>query len=45
MPEEVRECVFKITTNARVQMRAQIQFLTMLTHDEHGEEKKYEGGL
>ena len=45
MPEEVRECVCKITTNAHVQMRAQIQFLPMVTHDEHGEEKKYEGGL
>ena len=45
MPEEVRANVFKITTNARVQMRAQIPFLPMVTHDEHGEEKKYEGGL
>ena len=40
MPEEVRESVFKIITNARVQMRAQVQLLPMVPHDEHGNEVK-----
>ena len=44
MREDVRENVQKITRNARVQMRAQVQFLPWVKHDEHGNEEAYAGG-
>ena len=45
MREDVRESVQKITRDARVQMRAQVQLVPLVKHDEHGNAVPYAGGL
>ena len=45
MCEDVRESVQKITMEARMQMRAQVQLVPLVKHDEHGNEVAYAGGL
>ena len=45
MSEDVRESVQKITRDARVQMRAQVQLVPLVKYDEDGNEVPYAGGL
>ena len=45
MREDIRESVKKITREAREQMRAQVQLVPLVKHDEHGNVVPCEGGL